>query len=92
MAKKSVPPLNNIVYYPVGTRVLYNGEPGVVDSLVIKPRIEYEVGYNILLDSQISEKEPEIRDNSSYDELVLEKTEKKSTDGEYVAPLEKVED
>lgn len=90
MAKKSVPPLNNIVYYPVKTRVLWNGEPGFVHSLVIKPYEEYEVGYNIVLDSQTRKNEPEI-DNSGYHELVFEDTGEKSTDGKYVPPLNKLE-
>lgn len=90
MAKKSVPPLDNIVYYPVNTRVLWNGEPGFVHSLDIKPFDEYEIGYNITLDSQTRKNEPQI-DNASYHELVFENTKEKSTDGKYVPPLKKLE-
>ena len=86
MPKKRVPPLDNIVYYRRGTRVLWNGKPGVVDGLHIKS-YEYEVGYDIILDGQSSKKEREIY-NSSYHELVFEDTGKKSTDGYRVEPRE----
>lgn len=92
MVKKSLPPLDNIVYYPRGTRVLWNGKPGVVHRVVIKPKIKYQVGYDIILDSQSNEKDPIPKHNAGYDDLVLESTGEKSTDGEYVKPLEKVED
>ncbi|MBE9183978.1 hypothetical protein IQ270_04375 [Microcoleus sp. LEGE 07076] len=91
MAKKSVPPLDNIVYYPRGIRVLWNDEPGVVDRVVIKPQYEDQVRYDILLDSEIYEEEPDIKRNSSYHELVEERTGKKRTDGQYVEPLKEVE-
>jgi len=90
MAKKSVPPLDNIVYYPRGTRVLWNGEPGVVHDVVIKPFDKYEVGYDIMLDSQTRKNEPEV-DNAGYHDLVFEETGEKSTEGEYVEPLKKLE-
>jgi hypothetical protein len=79
-------PLDNIVYYPPRTRVLWRGEPGVVFDLHIKS-YEYEVGYDIRLDSQKSKEEPRIY-NSGYHELVLEDTGKKSTDGYRVEPRE----
>ena len=83
--------MDNIVYYPRNTRVRWNGEPGVVHDVVIKPHYEYEVGYDILLDSQINEKKPDIIHNSGYHELVFEDTGKKSTDGKYVEPLKELE-
>lgn len=84
--KKKVPPLDNIVYYSPGTRILWNGEPGVVDGLHIKP-YPYQVGYDIVLDSQTRKNEPEIG-NSGYNELVLEDSGLKSTDGYKVEPCE----
>lgn len=63
-------PLDNVVYYHPGTRVLWCNRPGIVHSLVIKT-YKYQVGYNILLDTQSSTDEPKVL-NSSYGELVLE--------------------
>ena len=63
-------PLDNVVYYHPGTRVLWRNRPGIVHSLVIKT-YKYQVGYNILLDTQSSTDEPKVL-NSSYGELVLE--------------------
>ena len=82
--KNKVPPLDNIVYYSPGTRVLWNGEPGVVHSLHLKS-YPYEVGYNIVLDSQKRKNEPEIG-NSGYSELVLEESRVRSTEGYYIDP------
>lgn len=82
---ESIPPLDNIVYYPVGTRVLWRKQPGVVHSLVIKT-YKYEVGYNILLDTQDRKDQPEVT-NSGYSELILESTGKPSLDGDKVEPI-----
>jgi len=79
-----VPPFDNVVYYPPGTRVYWRRHPGLVHSLEIKP-YDYEVGYNIVLDSQSNQNEPEVT-NAGYDELVLEKTGIPSTEGYEVEP------
>lgn len=79
-------PLENIVYYAANTRVLWVDQPGVVHSLVVKP-YKYQIGYNILLDSQTSGEAPEVT-NAGYEELVLEATKEKSTDGYEVPPDE----
>jgi hypothetical protein len=76
MTKKKVLPLDNVIYYPPRTRVLWNGEPGFVHSYHRK-NYDYEVGYNIVLDSQTFKAQPDIL-NSSYHELVLEDTGLKS--------------
>lgn len=81
-----VPPFDNIVYYPPGTRVLWGEQPGVVHSLVIMP-YKYEVGYNIVIDAQSCRDEPEIT-NSGYNELVLEESGVPSTEGYEVEPVE----
>lgn len=81
-----VPPFDNIVYYPPGTRVLWREQPGVVHSLVIKP-YKYEVGYNIVMDDQSCRDEPDIT-NSGYNELVLEESGVPSTEGYEVEPVE----
>lgn len=82
---EKVPPFDNIVYYPVGTRVLWREQKGIVHSLDIKP-YKYEVGYNIILDTQIDKNEPDIL-NSGYDELVLEETGEPQTEGYEVEPI-----
>ncbi len=74
-----VPPFENVVYYQPGTRVLWNGSPGTVSSLDVKP-YKYEVGYNILLDKQGPNEYVEIT-NAAYSELCLEETGEKSTEG-----------
>ncbi len=81
---EQVPPVDNIVYYPRGTRVLWRDQPGIVHSLVIKP-YKYEVGYNILLDTQSCIDEPEVL-NSGYNELILENTRIPSMEGYEVEP------
>lgn len=81
-----VPPLDNIVYYAPNTRVLWLNKPGIVSSLVVKA-YKYEVGYNIVLDSQDYKNEPEVT-NSGYDELVLEETGMPSTVGYEIEPTE----
>lgn len=78
------PPLDNVVYYARGTRVLWHSQPGTIHSLVIRP-YEYEIGYNVVLDSQSDKNEPEVT-NSGYDELVLEETQTPSLDGYRVNP------
>ena len=70
-------PLKNVVYYDVGRRVLWQGQPGMVCGLV-KKDYDLEVGYNILLDSQSDKSAPEVT-NAGYDELVRESTGKPST-------------
>jgi hypothetical protein len=81
-----VPPFDNIVYYPPGTRVLWHGQPGFVHDLVIK-RQRFEIGYDIVLDAQTCQDTPEVT-NSGYDELVLEETGLPSNEGYEVPPLE----
>lgn len=81
-----VPPLDNIVYYPPSTRVLWRNQPGIVHSLVIKS-YKHEVGYNIVLDSQSCRDEPEVT-NSGYDELILEDARIPSVEGYEVEPVE----
>lgn len=83
---EQVPPLDNIVYYALGTRVLWRNQPGIVHSLVIKS-YKYEVGYNILLDTQSCIDEPEVT-NSGYNELILENTRIPSIEGYEVEPVE----
>lgn len=41
-------PKNNLVYYPVGTKILWRNKPGIVVRLCLKP-INYPVGYDVLL-------------------------------------------
>ncbi|QLE51761.1 GIY-YIG nuclease family protein [Nostoc sp. C057] len=82
---EQVPPLNNVVYYPPGTRVLWRNQPGIVHSLVIKS-YKYEVGYNIILDSQNYRDDPEVS-NSGYDELILEDVGIPSKEGYEVEPI-----
>jgi hypothetical protein len=83
---EQVLPLNNVVYYSPGTRVLWRNQPGTIHSLVIKS-YKYEVGYNIVLDTQNCRDEPEIN-NSSYDELILEGDGMPSVEGYEVDPVE----
>jgi hypothetical protein len=89
---EQVLPLDNVAYYPPGTRILWHSQPGTVHSLVVKP-YKYEVGYNILLDSQGYRDEPEVT-NSGYHELVLEETGIPSIEGCQieVAELDVVDD
>ena len=83
---EQVPPMDNVVYYPSGTRVLWRSQPGVVHSLVIKP-YKYEVGYNIVLDTQVDKDDPEVT-NSGYGELVLEDSKLPSIQGYKVEPID----
>lgn len=77
-------PIDNIVYYAPSTRVLWRNQPGTIHSLVIKP-YKFQVGYNIVLDSQTDKGNPEV-DNSDYDELVLEENGKASLEGYEIEP------
>lgn len=83
---EQIPPLDNVVYYPPSTRVLWRNQPGVVHSLVVKS-YKYEVGYNVVLDSQSCRDEPEVI-NSGYDELVFEETGTLSMEGDEVEIVE----
>jgi hypothetical protein len=77
-------PIDNIVYYAPNTRVLWRNQSGTIHSLVIKP-YKFQVGYNIVLDSQTDKCSPEV-DNSGYDELVLEENGKASLEGYEIEP------
>ena len=83
---QQVPPLYNIVYYTPNTRVIWRNKPGIVHSLVVNS-YRYEVGYNIVLDSQDCKNNPEVN-NSSYNELILEETGMPSTAGYEIEPAE----
>jgi ribosomal protein L24E len=83
---KQVSPLDNIVYYPIGTRVLWCNRPGIVHSLVIKS-YKCEIGYNIVLDTQTCKDEPEVT-NSGYAELILEDAGIPSTEGYEIEPVD----
>lgn len=83
---EQIPPLENVVYYPLGTRVLWCNQLGIVHSLVIKS-YRYEVGYSVVLDNQTNKDEPEVI-NSGYDELVLEGSGLRSIEGCEVEPIE----
>jgi len=82
---EQIPPLDNVVYYPPGTRVLWRDQSGFVHSLVIKS-YKYEVGYNVVLDTQPDKDDPEVI-NSGYDELVLEDSAMLSIEGCEVEPI-----
>lgn len=82
---EQIPPLDNIVYYPPGTRVLWRNQPGIIHSLVVKA-YRYEVGYNVVLDTQPDKGDPEVT-NSGYDELVLEGSTLPSIEGCEVEPI-----
>jgi Meiotically up-regulated gene 113 len=82
---EQVPPLDNVVYYPSGTRVLWRKQPGIVHSLVIKS-YKYEVGYNVVLDNQSDKNDPEVI-NAGYNELVLEDSAMPSIEGYEVEPI-----
>lgn len=63
-------PKNNVVYFPIGTEVIFQNQAGIVVDLSLK-LYDYEVGYDVLLWSDVNNGKRYARYNIGYDRLTL---------------------